>query len=124
VKPEDAQTLLGTYLPDWRSNRTRVERVERWYSGRLNAVDKPSMPKKPTREYRELRDRAMTPWLRLVVATLVQALYVEGYRRPQDPENASGWEVWQANGLDARQIAVHRSAVKHALSFVSVIRFP
>jgi hypothetical protein len=125
MSKSDAATLLGTYLPSWAANHDYVSRIDRWYRGELTASEKPSLPsdKKPTAEYRELRERAMTRWLKYVVRSLAQGLYVEGYRRSDQTqsENQKPWQVWQANGLDARQIPIHRNAMAHALSYVVVL---
>lgn len=121
--PGNAEETLRTYLPAWKQNYEHVSKVDRWYRGELRDQDKPSIPakQKTTREYRELRDRAMTPWLRYVITSLAQGLYVEGYRRSDEPLNAAAWETWQRNGMDARQIAIHRGALAHALSYATVL---
>lgn len=121
MSPSDALDVAKVYLPQWATATEATEKVDRWYRNTLALADKPTMPKKPTKEYRDLRDRAMTPWLRFVVRSLTQILYVEGYRRTTDVENAEAWQAWQANGLDSRQIGVHRAAIAHALSYVSVL---
>lgn len=121
MKPGDALELAKTYLPAWTANRTAIDRVDRWYRGRLNDTDKPSMPRVVTREYQELRERALTPWLRYVVDSLAQGLYVEGYRRSDQPDNVAAWDVWQRNGLDAKQIAIHRGAMAHSISYALVL---
>src|SRR5690606_7446970 len=46
-----------------------------------------------------------------------QTLYVEGYRRPDAPEDVSGWRRWQANGMDGRQVAIHRAALTYGLAY-------
>jgi len=120
MTPADALDLTKVYLPEWRRATEATEKIDRWYRNRLRAVDRPGMPKKPTREYRDLRDMAMTPWLRFVVRSLTQILYVEGYRG-SDGKNASAWAAWQANGLDSRQIGIHRAAIAHALAYVTVL---
>jgi hypothetical protein len=121
MSPSDAVDLTQVYIPTWRSNRERIDWVDRWYRGRLDEADKPNMPKRSTAEYKELRDRSVTPWLRFVVRSLSQGLYVEGYRRSDDPRNADGWHTWQRNGLDARQTAVYRGAMAHSLAYVTIM---
>jgi hypothetical protein len=121
MSPSDAVDLTKVYIPTWRSNRERIDWVDRWYRGRLDEADKPNMPKRSTAEYKELRDRSVTPWLRFVVRSLSQGLYVEGYRRSDDPRNADGWHTWQRNGLDARQTAVYRGAMAHSLAYVTIM---
>jgi hypothetical protein len=121
MTPGDAFELARTYIPSWHATHESIDRVDRWYRGKLDANDKPTMPKETTREYKELRERSLTPWLKYVVRSLAQGLYVEGYRRSDQPDDAASWAVWQANGLDARQIAIHRSAMAHGLSYVTVL---
>lgn len=123
MSPSDVQDLLKVYLPLWCEATEATEKIDRWYRGRLSAAEKPAMPRKATKEFRDLRDRAMTPWLRFVVNALTQILYVEGYRRSDNAEgaNEAAWQVWQRNGMDARQIAVHRAAIAHAVSYMTVL---
>lgn len=123
MTPADALDVAKVYLPAWAASTERTERIDRWYRNRLVALDKPTMPRKSTKEFRELRDRAMTPWLKFVVNALTQILYVEGYRRTDTPadETLLAWDAWQANGLDARQISIHRAAIAHAVSYATVL---
>lgn len=114
-----ADLLTSTLLPIWEKNRTHIERLDRWYRG---LPDRPQMPRSATREFRELQQRSITPWLGLVVTAVAQSLYVEGYKRAQSSADvATPWAAWQANGLDARQIRVHRGALAHGLAYVTVL---
>lgn len=117
----DAVELVRLYMPRWQANRERMSRIDRWHEGSLNANDKPKLPTKSTNEFKQLRDRAITPWLKLVVTVIVQSLFVEGYRNAEKGENTPAWRAWQANRFDARQIAVNRGAVSLGLSFVSAL---
>lgn len=105
-------------LPRFLRERDRLDRIDRWW--RFDHDD-PHSPRQSTREYKQLAARAQTPWLGLVVTTVAQVLYVEGYRRAREPDNAGAWGWWQANGMDARQIAVHRAALAYGLSYVTVL---
>lgn len=115
-----ATDLVAKYLPEWESNRNEVDTIDRWYRGKLVEADKPRLSN-PSREYRQLRDRSMTHWLGLVVTATAQSLYVEGYRNSDTPDNAVAWDAWQKNGLDSRQTSVHRGALAHGLSYVTVL---
>lgn len=111
--------VRDTLGPMWRKNRDEMTELDKWHRGE---PDRPTMPRQPTREYRELQKRSVTPWLGLVVTAVAQSLYVEGYRSADIDENiATPWKAWQANGLDARQIAVHRGALSLGLSYVTVL---
>lgn len=117
----DTVELVKLYLPRWQANRERMSRIDRWHTGDLNATDKPKLPTKSTAEFKQLRDRAITPWLKLVVTVIVQSLYIEGYRSADASENTTAWQWWQQNRFDARQIAVNRGAVSLGTSYVSAM---
>jgi len=115
----DAKDLVAReLLPAFLAERERLDRIDRWYRW---SHDEPHSPRQATREYKELAGRAQTPWLGLVVTSVAQALYVEGYRRAREPDNAEPWSWWQANGMDARQVAVHRAALAYGLAYATVL---
>lgn len=120
MTPTAALELFRNLHPAWAKNKERMDRIERWHRNTLILEDKPTMPK-ATAEAKELRDRAITPWLRLCVRVVVQSLYAEGYRSSGSADNAPAWAVWQANAMDKRQIAINRGAVAHGLSYVMVL---
>lgn len=112
------EMIRKTLWPAYAAEKERLDRIDRWYRW---DHDNPHQPRQSTREYKELQSRAQTPWLRLVVTSVAQALFVDGYRRADDPENAEAWTTWQTNNLDARQIAVHKAALAYGLSYVTVL---
>lgn len=98
--------------------RKRLDWIDKWWRWEH---DDPHRPKTSTPEYRELVARAQTPYLGLVVTACAQSLYVEGYRRSSDPDDAVPWGYWQANGMDARQIPIHRGALAYGLCYETVL---
>lgn len=113
-----ARALIGDQLwPALKQEKHKLDRIDRWYRWEHDAPHKPSQA---TTEYKQLVDRSQTPWLGLVVTTVAQALYVEGYRSSGASEDAPAWSIWQANGMDARQIAVHRAALAYGLAYTVV----
>lgn len=117
--PTDVIALIGDeLLPAWTGERRKLDRIDRW--ARWDH-DTPHRPKKATKEYKELAARAQAPWGDLIVGSIAQTLYVEGYRRPDAPEDATGWGIWQANGMDGRQVALHRAILTYGLAYVTVL---
>lgn len=115
----DAAAIINdTLLPRLEHEKKKLERIDRWYRW---DHDKPHAPRQATTEYQELVGRSMTPWLRLVVTSVAQELYVEGYRQVRGTDNAAAWSIWQTNGMDGRQIAVHRAALAYGHSYVTVL---
>jgi hypothetical protein len=117
--PSLSRTLQDRVWPIFSKEKSRLDRIDRWLHWEHDPSHVPLGT--PTPEYRELNNRAQAPWLELVVSAVAQSLYVEGYRRADDPEDAAPWEYWQANGLDSRQIAVHRAALGYGLTYVAVL---
>ena len=92
-----------------------LDRIESYLRGVQDSV---YVPKSAQREYRWIVDRARVNVLPLVVDTIAQALYVEGYRPARESENAAPWDIWQANRMDARQTGVHRAALSYGVAYI------
>lgn len=117
--PAGARDYIGDVLfPALLAERERLDRVDRWYR---SDHEPPHAPRQSSKEYKELSGRSQTPWLGLVVTEVAQAMYVEGYRAASAPENAAPWGYWQGNGMDRRQIPVHRAALAYGLSYLTVL---
>jgi hypothetical protein len=115
----EVRDLIGDQLfKAYKAERTRLDRIDSWWRW---DHDKPHSPRSSTTEYKELSARAQTPWLGLVVTSVAQSMYVEGYRHAGEGDNVASWSAWQANGMDRRQIAVHRAAIGYGYSHVSVL---
>ncbi|MEV3856056.1 phage portal protein [Streptomyces sp. NPDC050095] len=103
-------------------DRERLDLIHRYLKG---DHDGPYEPRNASKEYKLLAKRAVSNWLPLLVKTPAQALAVEGYRRSdaRDDESpvSAEWEAWQANRLDARQVAVHRAALAYGVAYVTVL---
>lgn len=59
--------------------------------------------------------------IKYVVNARMQAMFVDGFRRPRESDDAPGWEVWQRNRFDARQIGVHKAALAYGAAYISVL---
>lgn len=113
-----AEVARDQLFPLWKKERERLDRVDRWL--RWDPED-PQLPRQATLEMRALVELARTPWLWLVVSTVAQALYVDGYRTPESGDNARAWEAWQRNDYDARQVQIHRAAVGYGYAFSTIL---
>lgn len=110
---------IRDYGDDATTEWQRLARFEAYYDG---CHRPPYEPETATREFRELVHRSVTNLTRLIVATLAQRLFVDGFRSSAIAEgNAPQWDWWQANGLDSRQKAVYVEAFKHGYSGVMVM---
>jgi len=59
--------------------------------------------------------------MKIVVNSVNQALFVDGFRQARTADNARVWGTWQANKMDRGQLGVHRAALAYGLSFVTVL---
>ncbi|MDQ3275344.1 MAG: phage portal protein [Actinomycetota bacterium] len=123
--------LAESCWPEFMTQLAVAERADKWARGEN---DQPSLPAEfeDDPEYQELREVTPTPWLSLVVTGTAQNLYVEGhesaYKPGTDPEatqtkRSDVWaRLWQPNRMDSRQMAVHRGALAHGVSYVMLER--
>lgn len=119
MTPAEVVSLIGDeLLPKWRAERKKLDRIDRWARWDHDA---PHKPRQATAEYKELAARAQAPWGDLIVGSVAQTLYVEGYRRPDAPKDATGWRIWQANGMDSRQVAIHRAVLTYGLAYATCL---
>ena len=96
--------------------RVRLDRFEEAYQAR-GAL--PRLPRKVTEEHRRLLELARTPFLGLVVETVVQSLNVVGFKNVDD-EVSPAWEYWLANDWDSRQGSLYRDVAMFGYAFGTV----
>ena len=100
-------------------------------AGRLSKIhrylrDDPSrrlegLPSTVPAEVHRLARLSRVNLLKFAVNTRVQSMYVDGFRNPGASDDSPAWQVWQANGMDARQIGIHRSALSYGASYATVL---
>lgn len=119
MKQDELKALVKEQLlPAFKHEHDRLEKIDKWYRWEH---DRPKMPRHSTKEYKELAERSQTPWLGLVVTSAAQNLYVDGYRAEGKRENSEPWTWWLANGMDARQSALHRGALAYGHAYTTVL---
>lgn len=119
LSQSEAKELITEKLwPAFRDEKERLENIDKWYRW---DHDRPHQPRHSTNEYRQLAAAAQTPWLNLIVTSVAQALYIDGYRHAGQGANAGPWRWWNANDLDARQIAINRAALAYGYSYATVL---
>lgn len=114
----DVVELARRLMTAFKKELDSLNRIDKWWRW---DHDPPHQPRHSTKEYKELSARAQSPWLGLVVTSVAQALYVDGYRRADQPEDAAAWDWWQANGMDARQVPLHRAALGYGHAYLTVL---
>jgi hypothetical protein len=59
--------------------------------------------------------------IQIVMESLSQSLFVEGFRGKTDKDNAGVWDIWQRNRLDARQSGIHSAALAYGTGYAIVL---
>lgn len=101
------------------AERAQLDTVRRYWKGRqaLPAVIPTSAP----REVRTMAQIARVNVCSIVVDTLAQSTYVDGYRAQSNADDLAVWAVWQANRMDARQTGIHRAAFAYGAAYAVVL---
>ena len=111
-----AQTRL---MLGWRAaDRSRLDRLYEYIHGEQRFL---WLPSSPPAEVRRIADMSRVNVLGLVIDSVAQSMYVDGYRSAKQEAEAPAWDVWQRNGMDARQLGVHRAALGYGVSYVVVL---
>jgi hypothetical protein len=104
------------------AERAQLDVVRRYWKGRqaLPGV----IPSSAPREVRIMARIARVNICPIVVDSLAQSTFVDGFRTESDtPADGaqSVWDVWQANKMDARQTGLHRSAYAYGAAYAIVL---
>lgn len=118
LEATDAEQIAADLWPAWCDHRNQSLEWQAWALGQQAL---PTVPDTATLEYKALQQKAITPWLGLVVAALAQALITEGYRRVGADDNSLLWSVWQTNNMDAKQVGIYEASFTTGISYVAVL---
>ena len=112
---EQARILKGFHMAE----SEPLDTIRRYWKGRqlLPAV----IPSSAPREVRTMARIARVNVCSIVVDTLAQSTFVDGFRSKQDSEDADVWAAWQANRFDARQTGIHRAAFAYGAAYCVVL---
>jgi hypothetical protein len=78
------------------------------------------MPTDAPQVMKNMAWKSRTNFLPLILDTFAQVMKADGYIEANGKTSAA-WSYWQANGLDARQTGVHRSALQFGASYATIL---
>jgi hypothetical protein len=112
---EQVRILHGFHIAE----REKLDILRRYWKGRqkLPAV----IPSGTPGEVRVMQRSSRVNVMPIVINSLVQSTFVEGFRTKGDEDNANVWSAWQANRMDARQSAIHRAAYAYGAAYAVVL---
>jgi hypothetical protein len=114
---EQVEILRGYHL----SERGQLNLIRRYWKGAQNLPV--LVPPDAPREMKVLARIARVNVCKIVVDSLAQSLFVDGFRVDKNDDGTSSkiWQTWQANKLDARQTPIHRAAHAYGTSYAVVL---
>lgn len=127
LSKRDVEDLARQLMEKRDGEKTRLERILSYRrdgvdaDGVLSSRALAGLPAGVPEEVRALAKLSRVNLIRYVVNARVQNLYVDGFQTPDSPDNVAGWNIWQANGMDARQLGVHRAALTFGAAYVIVL---
>jgi len=104
---------------EWRA--ADADRLERLYSYIKGSQAFLWLPAAAPLEVRAIANMSRVNVLGLVIDSMAQSMYVDGYRAPETADEAPAWDIWQRNQLDARQLGVHRAALSYGVAYATVL---
>ena len=101
------------------AERYSLDQVRRYWKARqaLPAV----IPSSAPRQVRVLAKIARVNICDIVVNSLAQGTFVDGFRADTSDQDLEVWRAWQANKMDARQTGIHRAAFAYGCSYALVL---
>lgn len=119
MTPEQIKVLFDRLDVRLRRQRAQCDMVDSWMRPELDRGF--SLPRRATREHHSLADLSRTPWLRLVVDNVVQAMYVDAIYSSQG-KSPELWGLWAANGMQSLQVSAHRAMIAYGHCYALVSR--
>lgn len=117
LSPADVNRLTESTLKAAKPEWARLNRFARYARGKQKL---PWLPDGVDNEYRDIAAKSASNWIDLVIRSATEGLIVDGYG---DGSTSLVWnEAWQANGMDARQHALHRAA--GTLGYAYIVQMP
>jgi hypothetical protein len=117
LSPQEVNALIGKMWQMHLSERHEFDRIYEYVKGNFGV---PSIPEEASDEVRELALLSVKNVLTLVRDSFAQNLSVVGYRNATANEDDEAWEIWQRNGMDARQAEIYRPALTYGCSYLTV----
>jgi hypothetical protein len=101
------------------SEREKLDIIRRYWKGRqaLPAV----IPTASPREVHVMGRIARVNVCGIVIDSLGQSMFVDGYRGKDEEQNAEVWQAWQRNRLDSRQTGIHRATSAYGAAYAVVL---
>lgn len=103
----------------WRlKERPRLNKIHEYFRGHQ---DNPGVPTGSRPEVKRLAEISRVNVMKIVVNSVNQCLFVDGFRQGESADPSPLWKTWQANKMDRGQIKLHRSVLTYGWAYASVL---
>ena len=99
--------------------RMDLNTIRRYWKGHQALPE--IIPTTAPREVKTMARIARVNICPIVVDSLAQSTFVDGFRIPRSDQNSDVWRAWQANKMDAHQTAIHRAAYAYGTAYAIVM---
>ncbi len=119
LNAKDAVQQASRLLAAREGEAEQLDVIRRYWKGRqpIPAV----IPRSAPREVRTMARIARVNICSIVIDSLAQSTYVDGFRAANDADDLEVWATWQANRMDARQAGIHRAAFAYGAAYAVVL---
>lgn len=115
----DALDMATTAKKYHDAEREPLAEIRRYWKGRQETPA--VIPSGAPREVRILGRIARVNICAIVIDTLAQSTFVDGFRTKDDADDVEVWKAWQANRMDARQTGIHRATFAYGAAYAVVL---
>ena len=111
---QSARTAIGWRMAD----KPRLDLIHSYLRG---LQPHPAVPAGAPQDVSRLARIAQVNVMKIVVNSVTQCLFVDGFRQQLEDDDAPVWEQWQQNKMAREQIGVHRAALTYGVAYATVL---
>jgi len=120
--PMDSKTLANVTQYLIAARRAESRRFSEIHEYVKNRVIDIYVPDKARREYRQIVEQSRFNILPLLIRSLANNFFIDGYRPRRSSKNAAVWgKAWQPNRLDARQAGWWRASLEYGFAYATAV---
>lgn len=121
AKPMDAKKLAQVTEELLRARRAESRRLAEINAYVKDRVLDIYIPPKANAEYKQVAEQSRFNITQLLIDSVADNLFVDGYRPARSADNAAVWQKWQDNRMDARQSGLWRTSLQYGAAYATVL---
>lgn len=119
MSPKKAVETVERYVPAHEEERELLDDSRRYYKGiQARPI---AIPAGSPSEVRAMALSSRVNIVEIVVDSLVQSMFIDGYRGMRTTDNAPAFDAWRLNGMPSRQTAINRANFQYGVAYATVL---